>query len=230
MGELRRRGRIWWIRYYRNGRRHEESARTEKKTEAERLLKLREGDVARGVPISPKVGRLRFEDAAEDLTREYRVNGRRSLVTLTIRLTRNLTPFFTGRRMAAITTADMRAYTAARLQAGAAAATVNRELAVVKRMYVLAIQAGTLLARPYIPMLQEHNVRQGFFEREQFEGRAPSPPAIAPRARDVRLLHGMAHPERSADPAVVAGRPAGGGGAARAGHDEEQPGAPHQVP
>lgn len=30
MGQLRKRGDIWWIRYYRNGRRYEESARTEK--------------------------------------------------------------------------------------------------------------------------------------------------------------------------------------------------------
>ena len=30
-------------------------------------------------------------------------------------------------------------------------------------------QAGKLLQRPYIPMLQENNVRRGFFEREQFD-------------------------------------------------------------
>jgi hypothetical protein len=34
MGELRKRGAVWWIRYYRNGRRFEESARTSKKEEA----------------------------------------------------------------------------------------------------------------------------------------------------------------------------------------------------
>jgi hypothetical protein len=28
MGELRQRGKIWWMRYYRNGRRFEESVRT----------------------------------------------------------------------------------------------------------------------------------------------------------------------------------------------------------
>ena len=36
-------------------------------------------------------------------------------------------------------------------------------------MYSLAIQAGKLFAKPYIPMLKENNVRTGFFEREQFE-------------------------------------------------------------
>ena len=61
MGELRKRGPIWWIRYYRNGKRYEESSGSDKKGVATDLLKVREGDSARGVPVTPKVGRLRFE-------------------------------------------------------------------------------------------------------------------------------------------------------------------------
>ena len=79
MGQLRKRGTVWWVRYYRNGRRHEESAGSSKKGDAERLLRLREGDVARGLPVTPKVGRMRFEEAAEDVLNDYRVNGKRSL-------------------------------------------------------------------------------------------------------------------------------------------------------
>ena len=78
MGEVRQRGRIWWIRYYRNGRRHEESARTEKRTEAERLLKMREGDVAHGVPMTSRIGQLRYEEAAADFLNDNQVNGRRA--------------------------------------------------------------------------------------------------------------------------------------------------------
>jgi hypothetical protein len=33
----------------------------------------------------------------------------------------------------------------------------------------LAIQSGKLLQRPHIPMLAEHDLRKGFFERSQFE-------------------------------------------------------------
>src|SRR5919106_557300 len=114
MGELRLRGNTWWIRYYRNGRRHEESAHTDKKDKARDLLKLREGDVAKGVPISPAIGRLRFEAAAADLLTEYRVNGRKSLEHVARRITIGLGPHFTGRRMASITTADVRTYIDAR--------------------------------------------------------------------------------------------------------------------
>ena len=71
--------------------------------------------------------------------------------------------------MAGIMTADVRTYTKTRLAEGAEPATINRELAVLKRMFVLAVHGGKLLHRPHIPMLKEHNVRTGFFERDQFE-------------------------------------------------------------
>jgi integrase len=71
--------------------------------------------------------------------------------------------------MASITTADVRTFTKDRLTAGAAAGEINRELAVLKRMFRLALQTGTLLTMPHIPLLRERNVRTGFFERTQFD-------------------------------------------------------------
>ncbi len=170
MGQLLKRGRIWWIRYYRNGKREEESARTQVKEEARDLMRQREGDIAKGVPISAKVGRLRFEDAAADLLNDYKVNGKKSHDNVKATVVEGaLAPWFGGRRMASITTADVRAYVADRQTQGYANATINRELAALKRMYTLAIQAGKLLQRPHIPMLAERNVRKGFFERAQFD-------------------------------------------------------------
>ncbi len=51
---------------------------------------------------------------------------------------------------------------------GAANAGINCELAALKRMFTLAIQAGRLSTRPYIPMLDEENARQGFVDHESF--------------------------------------------------------------
>lgn len=196
MGELKRRGRTWWIRYYRNGRRYEESSGSKKESDAKALLKLREGDIERGVAITPKVGRVRFEEAAEDLYNDYRTNGKRSFKDAQLRVEKHLRPFFGGRRLATITTADIREFIAARQQArttvrkaftftardgtprevperqlaiaGVSNGEINRELMTLKRMYNLAIQAGKLLQKPHIPMLKEDNVRVGFFERDQF--------------------------------------------------------------
>jgi integrase len=169
MGELRRRGNVWWIRYYRAGRRYEESSDSEKKGAATDLLKIREGDGAHGLPVTPRIGRVRFEDLAKDIINEYIANERKSLGHLKRRIRLHLTPFFGGRRMSTVTTVDVRAFVAARQEAKAGPAEINLELAVLKRMYTLAVQAGRLLHRPHIPMLELHNVRAGFFEREQFE-------------------------------------------------------------
>ena len=162
MGQTRLRGSIWWIRYYRNGRRHEESSGSRKKGDADRLLKLREGDVARGVPITSRVGRLRFEEAAGDMLTDYRVNGKRTLPDATRRIEKHLKPVFGGRRMASITTPDVQAFVARRQDAGASNGEINRELTGLKRMFTLAIHSGKLLAKPHIPLLQEHNIRRGF--------------------------------------------------------------------
>ena len=51
---------------------------------------------------------------------------------------------------------------------GVSNAEINRELTALKRMFNLAIQAGKLIQKPPIPFLKEHNVRVGFFERDQF--------------------------------------------------------------
>ena len=154
---------------YRNGRRFEESARTGSYEEARDLLKLKEGDVAKGLPVSPRAGKLRFEDAVADVLNDYIVNGRKSHSDTKRRIDLHLAPFFRGRRMTELTTADMRTFTKERLTAGAAVAEVNRELAIVKRAYSLAIKAGRLHARPHVPMMAEHNVRRGFLEPVQFE-------------------------------------------------------------
>ena len=169
MGEIRKRGQIWWVRYYRDGHRHEESSRSRKKGDAERLLKLREGAVARGIPVTAKMGQLRFEEAAEDMFLDYRVNKKRTLADVECRVRKHLRPMFGGRRMASITTADVQRFVARRQAANASNGEINRELTVLKRMFSLSLQGGKLLIKPHIPLLHENNVRTGFFEQDQFE-------------------------------------------------------------
>jgi integrase len=159
---------IWWIKYQVGGRPQCVSSGSTKKRVAEDLLKEREGDVVRGVAVTAQVGKIRFDEAATDLLTDYRINGKRSLKTVTLRVEKHLRPFFAGRRMTAITTALVRQYVAMRQEAGAANGTINRELTTLKRMFTLALQAQKLVARPYIPLLKEQNVRQGFFEPAQF--------------------------------------------------------------
>jgi integrase len=168
MGQIRQRGHVYWIRYYRGGKLYEESARTTSWEVARDLLRDREGDISKGLPVTPRIGRISIEDGLKDLQTEYQVNARKSKAHLDAKITKHLLPYFIGRRMATITTGDINAYIAHRQTEQASNATINRELAALKRAYTLAMRGGALMRKPYIPMLQEHNVRQGFLEPDQY--------------------------------------------------------------
>jgi hypothetical protein len=110
VGQIRRRGNSHQIRWYRNGQRHEETVHSSRTPDAVDLLKIREADVAKGLPVTAKSVRFKFDDAAEDLMNEYTVNNRRAVDELERRIDKHLTPYFTGRKMSSITAIDIRAY------------------------------------------------------------------------------------------------------------------------
>jgi hypothetical protein len=61
MGTLYRRGQVWWVKYYVNGRPVRESTGVDGNgetapAEARRFLKGREGRVANGEPMLPRAG------------------------------------------------------------------------------------------------------------------------------------------------------------------------------
>jgi integrase len=165
---------IWWVKYNDAGRLHCVSAHSTKRSVAQQLLASCEFTAVpppapAPVPTAPPIDDLTFETAAEEICREYRSNGRRSLRTVELRIAKYLKVAFGGRAMSAIRTSDIRAFTAARQAAGAANASINRDLVILKRMYTLAIQGEALVTRPYIPLLKENNVRRGFFEQATYE-------------------------------------------------------------
>lgn len=161
-------GRIWWIKYYVNGRPIRESTGTDKETAAKNILKDRLGRVATGQPILPRADRVRYEEVVQDLRQHYETTGRRDLEEADYRL-QNLKSFFAGRRIVSMGPADITAYVGQRQTEGAANGTINRELATLRRMLRLAYENGKLLRLPIIRLLKEGAPRQGFFEREQFE-------------------------------------------------------------
>jgi integrase len=159
---------VWWIKYYRDGVPMRESTESDKESVAKKLLKQREGDIVRGVPVTPQTNRATFDELMADVLNDYKVNGKRSLETVTYHFA-HLTAFFTERRAASINVADVREYVAQRQAEHAKNATINRELTVLKRAFSLGIDGGKITQKPKITMLRENNTRKGFFERELFE-------------------------------------------------------------
>jgi hypothetical protein len=64
------RGEVWWIKYYRNGRPYYESSKNDKITKAQRLLKKREGEIAKGELPGIYYDKGRFNDLTKSLLRD----------------------------------------------------------------------------------------------------------------------------------------------------------------
>jgi len=169
MGTIYKRGRIYWLKYYRNGKPYRESSRSKKEVDAKRLLKKREGEISEGKLPGVYFDKVRFDELAEDLLRDYRINGRKSIGRAAISV-EHLKGHFEGMRVTNITTSTINRYVDLRLEERAANATINRELSALKRMLSIgARQTPPKVDRvPYIQMLEENNVRKGFFEHGEF--------------------------------------------------------------
>ncbi len=180
VGEIIKRGRIYYIRYYDvKGRRRLETTKSTDRNEAEKQLRKRLSAKDAGVSPDAAVGKLTLKEATDDLINDYKVNGRRSLPEVQRKIELHLLPYFgERRRMTSITTADMRAFIAERqreeksdkgtiTKRAASNAEINRELAALRRAFRLAVRAGRLVQCPHVPMLQERNTRRGFLEADQ---------------------------------------------------------------
>lgn len=191
MGSIYKRGNVWWIRYRRNGKNLFESSKSQKKTVAKKLLERREGAIADGRDPGKIYERVTYEDLRRDIVNDYEVNGkniRRLMVSLA-----HLDDHFDGFKVNQITTSEITEYTGSRLKwkckdcereigeneicphcgsdnirPPASNATINRELSALKRMLRLGYQADCVVRVPFIPMLKEDNVRQGFFDHSEY--------------------------------------------------------------
>lgn len=113
--------------------------------------------------------RTRMSELFEDLLSDYRINEQDyDWAERKVRL--HLRPVLGALQARRLTTSAVKKYIARRQQEKAASATINRELALLKRALNLGREhtPPKVAQVPYIPMLQEHNVRKGFFEDEPF--------------------------------------------------------------
>lgn len=182
MGRIFQRGRIWWIAYYHRGHEIRESSGSTEPAAARNRLRERLRTAGTPAFIKPEVERLTLEHLGARLLTDYRINGRRS-VRDAARNVRRLTKAFANSRALDVTSDDVAAYIETRLDDGVSRATVSRELATLRRMYVLAVKSKKLPSRPYVPTLEEDPPREGFFEAAEFAAvSAALPPDYADTA------------------------------------------------
>jgi integrase len=162
---------IYWVKYYWNGKAFRESTRTTNRQDASRYLRKRLGEIATGNFYGPVADRVTMAELADDFLRDYRINERKSLDDAEARWELHLQPFFGHMRASEVSSDLVARYVDGRLKEKARNATVNRELAALKRMFRLGLYSTPPKVNrlPKIPRLAENNIRKGFLEDGQFE-------------------------------------------------------------
>ncbi len=160
----------WWAQYYTHGKCIRENTNTPDLAEAKRFMKRQEGEATKGRITKSMHRKVAYSELAQLVESDYEINGRRSVKTINV-YHKHILPYFGKMRANQIDGVDIDRYVLRRKAEGAKNASINRELAAIKRAYSLAIQKRIISEsdRPHISMLKEDNVRQGFFEPEQFQ-------------------------------------------------------------
>jgi integrase len=165
-GETRKSA-VWWIAFHVGGKLTRENTGTTIKKDAEKILRARTGAVDRGELLDPVALRTTLDDLAGLVATDYTNNGLASGREVT-RSFERLAEHFGGDCLARKIDADgVEKYKGARLEAGARPATVNRELAMLRRGLRLGVRLKKVAMRPEFSLLRESAPRAGFFEEEQ---------------------------------------------------------------
>jgi len=161
---------FWWAKIvpYKGSKPIYESTKRTRKDHAETYLKERMKDYEMDLGnIRPE--QVTFNELAEDLKTEYRIEGKKSLDRLENSIN-HLKKVFDGMHAMEINTARVKRYIDLRQNEGAKNGTINRELAALSKLLNLGAQntPRKVVTVPYIPKLKEANPRKGFFENEEY--------------------------------------------------------------
>jgi integrase len=159
---------IWYIRYQRNGKRITESSRSEKKTVAENLLKLRLGEIQQGTYVSPVNRKITIADLYQTLLDNYSQNGMASLEGAKQRWAKRLERHFGAMQALALTSDHLDRYIAWCREQNLSNGTINRDLSALCRAFSLAVEDRKIPSAPRFRKLKEAPPRKGFVEEAQY--------------------------------------------------------------
>ena len=168
-GEVRESA-VWWIRYRVRGEDVKISAHTEDYDAAFTLLQKKKAETTQGIPQDRDSERVKVTSLLDILIADYKKRERATSYDSECRIESHLRPFFGNFRAADLMTDDIDRYQNRRSSEGAQNATINRELALLRRAYRLAARRTPPLvqAAPFFTMLPVDNVREGFLSWDSY--------------------------------------------------------------
>src|SRR5262245_33384418 len=157
----------WWISPTIDGVQVDQSSKTTDYQEAVDMLRRLEGRIADGL-VTVQTHKVTIAELCDLHLRDMRQNSRRSIADEVRRVETHIKPAL-GDVPTSSFNGDTRSNNIERRQQqGAENATINRELAAIKRAYNLGQENNVVTVVPKIKMLPEDNVRQGFFREDHF--------------------------------------------------------------
>ncbi len=171
VGTLRKRGNIWYVSYWVDGKQYQKSSHSSDVRDARRLRDEILGRKVRGEVGNVAVERTTCGQLLDDLLEHAEANAKGSTAKIwRLVIESNLRPFFGHLKPAALTTEKLKDYRRKRTAEGRSEATCNRELSLLR----IALNLGRkctppkVLNMPFFPMVAETNARQGFLTDDQY--------------------------------------------------------------
>lgn len=168
-------GDIWYFTFYNlQAKQVRRSSKSKLKSVAIEMLQQAQEELRKGVEPS-SARKTKYEEIRATLIADYLasgkaiVEGEEVVVSGRRGLLKPNDDYFGGMNVASITTDLLRDFSAKRMENGVAGPTVNRNLAMLRRMFKLAERESKVSHVPYFPMQQESEPREGFLERPEFE-------------------------------------------------------------
>jgi integrase len=160
---------VWWIKFYVRGIPKRESSKSTDINVAKKLLRRRLAEVEMKSFVMRT--NVRIDELITDVFAEYKRERRKTLRDIKMRWEKHLQPFFTRMRADDLNSDLVQRYCARREAEGAIGPTINRELAVLKHAFHLAMKCTPPKVRscPVFPMYKESDPRTGFLEDKEYE-------------------------------------------------------------
>ena len=165
---LRKRSALWQISYWNGWRQIRESSGTTDHAEAIKTLQRKLGEIVVGKAAGAE--RIRITALLDLLIEDYRLHDHADLCEAEQRVNRLLKPNFGHLHASSFTSRAVAQYIHMRQSDGKKNATINRELALLRRAFRLGYEHDPQLVFriPVIKALKEDNVREGFLEPDKY--------------------------------------------------------------